>query len=76
MAVPLKSFTDRVAYWASGHNPFFPPSEEFLKENPGANLHQYADILSLIPFFILMLLLYLVGRELILTTRQKRQDLR
>ena len=76
MAVPLKSFTDRVAYWASGHNPFFPPIEEFLKENPGANLHPYADILSLIPFFILMLLLYLVGRELILTTRQKRQDLR
>ncbi|OLE56015.1 MAG: oligopeptide transporter, OPT family [Acidobacteria bacterium 13_1_20CM_3_53_8] len=43
----LKAFTDRVANWASVHNPFFPPTEDFLKANPGANPHAYADILSL-----------------------------
>ncbi len=63
----LKAFTDRVANWASVHNPFFPPTEDFLKANPGANPHAYADILSLIPFLVLMLLLFLARRKMILT---------
>jgi putative OPT family oligopeptide transporter len=51
----LAAFNKRVADWATLHNPLF----------HGDN----ADLLSMIPFLILMILLYLVGRELLLTTR-------
>ncbi len=51
----LANFNKSVEDWATLHNPLF----------AGAN----ADLLSMIPFVILMLLLYLVGREVLLTTR-------
>jgi len=51
----LAAFNKRVADWATLHNPMF----------HGDN----SDLLSMIPFLILMILLYLVGRELLLTTR-------
>jgi putative OPT family oligopeptide transporter len=51
----LANFNKSVEDWATLHNPLF----------AGAN----ADLLSMIPFIILMLLLYLVGREVLLTTR-------
>ncbi len=51
----LANFNKSVEDWATLHNPLF----------GGPN----ADMLSMIPFIVLMLLLYLVGREVILTTR-------
>ena len=49
-------FTNRVTNWSAGHNPFF--------EGP------YADLLSLLPFVLLTILLYLVGRESLMAGRR------
>src|SRR5437868_9710797 len=51
----LARFNKAVADWSTGHNPLF----------GNAN----GDLLSMIPFIVLMLLLYLVGREVILKTK-------
>jgi len=51
----LANFNKAVEDWATLHNPLFGGPK--------------SDMLSMIPFIILMLLLYLVGREVILTTR-------
>ncbi|MCA1643868.1 MAG: oligopeptide transporter, OPT family [Acidobacteria bacterium] len=53
-----------IEKWATLHNPFITPTGEFLKQNPGADSHVYGDALSLIPFVLLTVLLYIVGREL------------
>jgi putative OPT family oligopeptide transporter len=52
----LAAFNKRVEDWATTNNPLFHGSS--------------SDMLSMIPFLILMLLLYLVGRELLLTSKQ------
>src|SRR5947209_4724432 len=52
----LANFNKAVEDWSTSHNPLF----------GAAN----GDLLSMIPFLILMLLLYLVGREVILKTRK------
>jgi putative OPT family oligopeptide transporter len=51
----LANFNKAVEDWATKHNPMF----------GGAN----GDLWSMIPFIVLMLLLYLVGREVILKTK-------
>jgi hypothetical protein len=51
----LASFNKSVEDWATLHNPMF----------GGGN----ADLLSMIPFLALMVLLYLVGREVLLTSK-------
>ena len=51
----LANFNRGVEDWSTTHNPLF----------GGAN----GDLLSMIPFLVLMLLLYLVGREVILRTK-------
>ncbi|MDQ1707163.1 MAG: hypothetical protein QOJ88_374 [Pyrinomonadaceae bacterium] len=51
----LASFNKSVEDWATLHNPMF----------SGGN----ADLLSMIPFLVLMVLLYLVGREVLLTSK-------
>jgi len=51
----LANFNRAIEDWSTAHNPLF----------GNAN----GDLLSMIPFIILMLLLYLVGREVILRTR-------
>jgi putative OPT family oligopeptide transporter len=71
MAGALKSTTDRITNWSMANNPFFPVSTEFLEKNPGANTHVYADVLSLIPFLVLTVLLYMVGREWLLASRAR-----
>ena len=53
----LVNFNKSVEDWSTAHNPLF----------GAAN----GDLLSMIPFIILMLLLYLVGREVILRTRTR-----
>ncbi|HMJ24377.1 MAG TPA: oligopeptide transporter, OPT family [Pyrinomonadaceae bacterium] len=51
----LANFNKAIEDWSTARNPLF----------GGGN----ADMLSMIPFLVLMLLLYLVGREVILRTR-------
>jgi hypothetical protein len=53
----LAAMGRRIDDWQSVHNPFL-------------NGH-YADLLALIPFLLLCALLYLVGRDILLTTRPK-----
>jgi putative OPT family oligopeptide transporter len=53
----LAATSDRVTAWATAHNPFFAGS--------------HADLLALIPFAVLCVLLYLVGRDVLLVPRRK-----
>src|SRR5580765_8206788 len=57
MVGPLAAIGHRIEQWQTAHNPFL--------SGP------YADLLALIPFFIICLLLYLVGRDLLLVTRPR-----
>ena len=52
MAGVLVSLDHRLTEWAAAHNPFY-----------GGNI---ANLLALIPFVVLVVLLYLVGREMLL----------
>ncbi len=56
--IPLKEKFDAIETWANAHNPFF--------NGP------HADLLALFPFAILCVLLYLVGREVLLAPRKNR----
>ena len=58
MAGVTAEFTDRLTRWSTLHNPFF--------DGPRA------DLLSLVPYALLTLLLYLVARELVLTPTAPR----
>jgi len=58
MVGPLAVMGHRIDEWQIAHNPFL--------SGP------YADVLALIPFFIISVLLYLVGRDLLLVARQRR----
>ena len=51
----LANFNKAIEDWSTANNPLFGAAR--------------GDLLSMIPFLILMLLLYLVGREVILRTR-------
>ena len=57
MVGPLAAIGHRIEEWQTAHNPFL--------SGP------YADLLALIPFAILCVLLYLVGRDVLLLTRPK-----
>ncbi len=54
----LAEFNKRIEDWAGAHNPFFASSN--------------ANLLSLLPFVIMCVLLYLAGREVILAGRGRR----
>ena len=53
----LAAANDRITAWATAHNPFF------------AGPH--ADLLALIPFILICIFLYLVGRDVVLATRSR-----
>lgn len=53
----LALFNEHLENWAETHNPFF----------AGA----YSDLLALLPFAVLCVLLYLVGRDVLLVARSK-----
>ncbi|HEY8650140.1 MAG TPA: OPT/YSL family transporter, partial [Chthoniobacterales bacterium] len=55
----LSEVSTRIEAWSTAHNPFF----------NGAN----SDLLAMIPFTLLSLLLYLVGRDVVLAARPKSQ---
>ena len=54
----LAATSDRLTAWATAHNPFF------------AGPH--ADLLALIPFAVLCVLLYLVGRDVLLAPKKNK----
>jgi hypothetical protein len=58
LVIPWKDRLDTWQNWASAHNPFY--------DGP------WSDILSLIPFIALSVLLYLVGRDVLLAAKSKR----
>ena len=57
MVGPLAAIGHRIEQWQTAHNPFL--------SGP------YADLLALISAFLISLLLYLVGRDLLLVSRQR-----
>jgi putative OPT family oligopeptide transporter len=52
-----KERSDAIEHWSRDHNPFF--------------AGDWANVLSLLPFLVLVVVLYLVGRELILAPRRR-----
>jgi putative OPT family oligopeptide transporter len=59
LVAPLAAIGHRIDEWQTAHNPFF----------NGPN----SDLLALIPFIILCVLLYLVGRDVVLAPRAARR---
>jgi len=57
MVGPLATIGHRIEQWQTAHNPFL--------SGP------HADLLALIPFMVLCVLLYLVGRDALLVRRPK-----
>ena len=53
-----KERSDLVEHWSREHNPFFAGG--------------WSDLLSLLPFLVLMVILYLVGREVLLAPKRGR----
>ncbi|HVG38731.1 MAG TPA: OPT/YSL family transporter, partial [Pyrinomonadaceae bacterium] len=50
--IPLKERLDQFEHWSTAHNPFF--------------AGPYSDLLGLLPFLVLTVVLYLVGRDVLL----------
>jgi hypothetical protein len=57
LAIPMKDRLDSFEKWATAHNPFF--------DGP------WSDTLAMIPFIGLSILLYLVGRDVLLAAKAK-----
>ena len=72
MAGVLAPVNKSIQDWSMGNNPFYSVSSDYLERNPGAAQHDYAHLLSVIPFLILIILLYMVGREWILAGRRNK----
>jgi putative OPT family oligopeptide transporter len=53
-----KERSDLIEHWSRANNPFF--------------AGPWADMLSLLPFLVLMIILYLVGREVLLAPKRRR----
>ena len=58
LVAPLAAMGHRIEAWQTAHNPFF--------NGPSS------DLLALVPFIVLCVLLYLVGRDLLLVSRARR----
>jgi len=58
LAIPMKNRLDGFEKWATAHNPFF--------DGPSS------DLLAILPFIALCVLLYLVGRDVLLAAKAKR----
>ena len=58
MVIPWKERLDGWQKWAGDHNPFF--------DGP------WSDLLSMLPFAVLCLLLYLVGRDVLFAPKRNR----
>ncbi|HEX7516187.1 MAG TPA: oligopeptide transporter, OPT family [Chthoniobacterales bacterium] len=58
LAIPMKDRLDDFEKWATAHNPFF--------DGPSS------DLLAMLPFVALCVILYLVGRDVLLAAKTKR----
>ena len=58
LAIPMKDRLDDFEKWATAHNPFF--------DGPSS------DLLAMLPFVVLSIVLYLVGRDALLAGKSKR----
>jgi len=58
LAIPMKDRLDGFEKWATAHNPFF--------DGPSS------DLLAMLPFVALCVMLYLVGRDVLLAAKAKR----
>jgi putative OPT family oligopeptide transporter len=67
MAGVLAKAMDWITEWSEQHNPFFSSRSWNMSETLGCSR---ADVLALIPFAVLCLILYLVGREVLLAKRR------
>lgn len=81
----LAAFNKRVGDWSTAHNPLFgdagnasffdkifgPSNGSFL----GTITHPSTDFMSMLPFLVLIILLYLVGREVLLKNAAPRNSL-
>jgi putative OPT family oligopeptide transporter len=56
-----KEQSENLEHWSKAHNPFL-----------DAGWGGWSDLLSMIPFLVLVVILYLVGREVILAPRRKQ----
>ncbi|HEU4389255.1 MAG TPA: OPT/YSL family transporter, partial [Blastocatellia bacterium] len=63
MAGVLTDMTDSLQKWAVAKNPFFDSPQ---------HVKPYSDLLSMIPFILLMAILYLAGREWILAGKKQK----
>jgi hypothetical protein len=59
LAIPMKDRLDRWEHWAAAHNPFF--------EGPSS------DLLAMLPFLLLCILLYFVGRDVLMAAKRARR---
>src|SRR6476659_8154774 len=59
LAIPMKDRLDGFEKWATAHNPFF--------DGPSS------DLLAMLPFAVLCVMLYLVGREVLLAPRSLKK---
>jgi hypothetical protein len=59
LAIPLKEHLDAFQEWATAHNPLF--------------AGPWSDALAMLPFTIVSVLLYLVGRDLLMAGRAGRK---
>jgi hypothetical protein len=80
----LAAFNKRVGDWSTAHNPLFgdpgnarffgkifgPSNGSFL----GTITHPSTDFMSMLPFLVLIILLYLVGREVLLKNAAPRNS--
>ena len=58
LAIPLKDHLDAFQEWATAHNPLF--------------AGPWSDLLAMLPFTIVCVLLYLVGRDVLMAGRARR----
>jgi hypothetical protein len=63
----MEKFNDNVTTWSTAHNPFLEKGLQI------GSHHVSAEFLSLIPFVLLCLFLYLVGRDLLLAPKAEKR---
>jgi putative OPT family oligopeptide transporter len=68
MNIPLKDSLERIEKWATANNPFFEKGIQIGSRTISA------DFLAMLPFLVLMILLYVVGRERWLAGRRSGFD--
>lgn len=72
--IPLKERLDQFEAWSTKHNPFFEKGLSLPFKLPYWDGTISADLLGMLPFIVLMVVLYLVGREALLGNRSRARN--